>query len=472
MSQPSIAGPHAVLSFLCTRPVEGLLDNHRGYARQHGYEHVTVDATHVWGPRQPTLFRYHAIYHQLLQRPAGAWLLVLDSFAAIYWPHTLQAAFGAHESVVVAQANDDRIANPSMLALRNTPAVREQMRRLTLRVGEWACYVGADPDQPEGMLVAECFKPLPCPQALESGVLPNVQSIWPGAMYAPELHRVRPLAANAAPAWTQRDDGRWTPAADFDFRAVLNLVEEARDLHAGRTPAFLALAQEVPTAEPELHLNSGAPIGFISHYTANVAGYGRIHEHNFARWCRRHGYGYHLYRAIPDFLPPGIRGSWAKAHLVRQHFGEHDFVCWIDADVLAVNQSLGIESWVEGREAYAAMDHTAWTLNSSLVGLRDTPAMRALLDEVCARIEALEDRSSTHASGGDQTFFARSFDERGLIDAACVVGSLGGATSPIYATRDSMLVHFPAQYNDHRAATMAAWERWSLDNDAREAAGG
>jgi len=464
---------HAVLSFMGTRPVDGLLDNHRDYALQHGYAHDVVDGTHVWGPRQPTLFRYHAIYDQLLRRPAGGLLMVLDQFAVCYWPHALDAAFEAIDQLVASQAISVDLANPSMLLLRNTPAVQETMRAVVQRFGEWACYIGVDPDQPEAKLLTEFFTPHPSALPLSSGITPNIQSIWPGGMYAPHLHaNVRPLVANAAPTWHWREDARWAPEPDFDFRAVLNLVEEAKAARAGDTPGFIAHGQSAEPQEAEMHLHPQARIGFVSHYTTNVAGYGRIHERNFARYCRRHGYGYHLYRTVPDFIPSGIRGSWAKAHLMRRHFGEHDFLFWIDADVLAVDQSRGIDALLEGREAIAAMDHTAWVLNSSMVGVRNTAAMRAMIDDLCAQIEALEDRSSIWANGSDQTFFARSFEQHGLATGAGIVASVTLDASPIYATKQSALVHFPAQPNDHRAATMAVWDRWSLEADAADAAPG
>ena len=62
---------HIVLSFFSTRPVEGLERNHAGYAQAHGYEHVVVDGTGVFGERQGVLHRYHAIYQQLLRLPDG-----------------------------------------------------------------------------------------------------------------------------------------------------------------------------------------------------------------------------------------------------------------------------------------------------------------------------------------------------------------------------------------------------------------
>lgn len=460
--------PHTVLTYLGTRPVDGLIDNHRRYAERHGYRYAVVDGTHVWGPRQPTLFRYHAVHHHLIACPEGAWLLVLDQFAVVYRGLALEAVFGDADSLVVAQANNDALATTSMLLLRNVAAVRERLRQLILRIAHWAMRVGPDIDAPEVALVSEFFAPQPCTHVLPSGVTPNIQANWPGFHYHDQLHRVQPFAANDAPAWEHRD-GQWLCDPAYDFRGVLNLLEDARALEEGRPPPHVLLAEAKPADGDELHLNPEAEIAFVSLYTPNVASYGLIHERNFARYCRRHGYGYHLYRTVPSFVPPGVPGSWAKPHVMRRHLGQHAFLFWVDADVLAVLQATRMEPVIGDREALVGTDHTAWPMKSGMVGLRNTPAMHGLVEEVCRRIEAAEDRSSVHANGGDQTYFTWAFEARGLVTQACVVDSLSLDASPIYATRRSHLVHFPTQFNPFRAASMALWDRWSLENDAQAA---
>ena len=377
--------PATVLTTLATRPVPGLLDNHAAYARRHGYAHHIADATHVWGPRQPVFFRYHAIYHHLVQADEGSLLLVLDQFAVVYTPHALETVFAGIDSLVCAQPDDDALCNTSMLLLRNTATVREQARRLVEHVSHWAVRILQDNGQPENALVAHCFAPRPCAAPLDNGILANVQANWPAGSYYESLHRVRPFVASDAPVWTHAD-GQWTPTLDYDFRGVQNLVDEAAALAAGGQAPFLALAQAPVPPGDELHLNPGARIAFVSIYTPNIASYGRIHEESFARYCLRHGYGYHLYRRVPDFAG-GLTGSWAKPHLMRRHLADHEFLLWVDADILVMNPSLRMEPLAEGREALVGNDHAAWNMNSSVVGVRNSPAMHALVEDVCRQRE-------------------------------------------------------------------------------------
>ncbi|MES2530319.1 MAG: hypothetical protein V4636_04740 [Pseudomonadota bacterium] len=454
-----------VLTTLATRPVRGLVENHAAYARQYGYTHHVVDATHVWGPRQPVFFRYHAIYHHLLQLPEGSLLLVLDQFAVVYAPRSLEESFDGLDTLLCAEADNDALCNTSMLLLRNIPSVREQMRRLVDHISHWAVLILEDNDLPENALVNHVFATRPCSQPLPNGIYPNVQMTSPAGSYHESLHQVRPLVVNDAPSWYLRE-GRWVPRLDYDFRGVQNLVDEAAALAAGQRPPHIALSEAAAPPGDELHLNSGADIAFVSIYTPNIASYGRIHEESLARYCLRHGYGYHLYRKVPAFVGE-LTGSWAKPHLMRRHLAQHTFLLWIDADILAMDQSLPMEPLIGDRKALVGNDHTAWNMNSSIVGVRNTPAMHALIDDVCQQIEAAPDRSSVHANGGDQTYFARAFEARGLITQAQVVDALSLDAPAIYATTGSRFVHFPTQHAPLRAASMHAWNQWSLERDAQ-----
>lgn len=460
-----------ILTTLATRPVEGLVENHAAYARRYGYAHRIADSTHVWGPRQPVFFRYHAIYQHLAQADEGSLLLVLDQFAVVYWPRPLEEVFDGIDALVCAQPDDDALCNTSMLLLRNTAAVREQVRQLVDHVSHWAVRILEDNEQPENALVAHVFPPRPCALPLLNGIHANVQANWPAGSYYESIQGVRPLVASDAPTWRRAGAGnQWTPALDYDFRGVQNLVEDAAALAADERPPFLLLAGTTPPPEDDLHLNPGARIAFVSIYTHHIASYGRIHEESLARYCLRHGYGYHLYRKVPGFAN-GLTGSWAKPHVMRRHLAEHEFLLWIDADILAMNQSLRMEPLVDGRQALVGNDHTAWNMNSSVVGVRNTPAMHALVEDVCRQIEAAPDRSSVHANGGDQTYFANVFNAHGLVTEAQVVDTLSLDAPAIYATADSHFVHFPTQLTPQRAASMHLWNRRSLARDAYERGG-
>lgn len=455
---------HTVLTILANRPVDGLLDNHARYAHKWGYRHAIVDGTHIYGERQRVLHKYQVIFHHLVDMDEGGLLLVLDPFSVVYGGQALTEVAQGYDAIVTTQAPRSDLPAASGMIFRNAPAMRERMRALVLEFGKWAMSLPEYVDGAEVELLGRAFAPHPFVDSLTNGHFSSVQTIWDDGLSIDSLPDAAPLVAHNAPRW-RCVDGRWAPTADYDFRYVLALLDDAAVRESGRRPAaaddWQAAGQRERT--PALHINETAPIAFVSLHTANIAGYGDIHEENFVRYCRRHGYGYHAYREPPGFIPAGITANWAKLHLIREHLRQHAFVFWVDADVLAIDQRAPIDAVVQGRDFVIGLDHTAWALNSCMIGVRDVAPMREVVDQLCARIEAIGDRSSVYASGGDQQVIQEGLAHFGMLDARYIVDAMTLAVSPVYATRDSRFVHFPAQHNHYRAVTMRIWNRWSLD---------
>ncbi|KWI54509.1 hypothetical protein WT72_18070 [Burkholderia pseudomultivorans] len=453
---------HSVLTLLSHRPVDGLVANHERYARRHGYAHAIVDGTHVYGERQQVLHKYHAIARQLVAMEQGAVLLVLDPFSVVYSPHPLPDVAHGYDAIVTTQASRSSLPAASGMIFRNTLEVRERLRALIATLGAWAMHMPERRHDCEATLLAQCFPPLPFDVRLENGHFASAQTVWFDGLAIDSIAGAQPLVAHHAPEWRQVD-GAWVPAVDYDFRYVQALVDDAERFQRGEHPDAMGewrAAQQRPR-EPERHVNPGARIAFVSLHTSPIAGYGDLHEENFVRYCTRHGYAYHAYRTPPAFLPDGVDANWAKLHLIREHLPHHDFVFWVDADILAIDQRQPVDSVIAARDFVIGTDHTAWAVNSCMIGVRNVAPMRALVERICARIESFDDRSSVYASGGDQQAIYVELLESGMIDARYIVDAMTLAASPVYATRDSRFVHFPAQHNHYRAVTMRVWDRLS-----------
>ena len=457
-----------VLSLLPTKPVPGLVENHASYARQHGYRHVVIDGTHIYGERQQTLHRYHCIYQQLLSLPDGDQLLVLDVFSLIYTPHPLEAVAHGYDSLVTMRNPTLRpdLANSSGMLFRSTAAIREKLYALVQEIGKWATYMPEQAQKLEAQILGKIFPPISFIHHLENGYAFCIHGMWQGhdsntTWALDSIPLARPLVASQAPEWIHIN-GVWAPTPDYDFRYVQALLLMAQS--SGSTTQSLSEIFEqhsLSPQAPELHINPDAEIAFVSLFTPNIAGYGILHERSMLRYCERHGYGYHLYREAPAFLPGSVTANWAKAHLIRKHLKQHQFVLWIDADILAVQQASGMEKLLSGRDFITGMDHTAWAINSCIFGARNTPQMQAFVEQLCQRIEEVQDKSSIYASGGDQQILNEEMIQAGLLNANHVVDALSLGTSPIYATPEHRFVHFPMQINHYRAASMQVWEQLS-----------
>ncbi|MXN77039.1 hypothetical protein GR157_20150 [Burkholderia sp. 4701] len=456
---------HTVMTVLLNRPVDGLIDNHADYARSMGYRHVVVDGMHVYGPRQPVLFKYQAILHELTCLYGGDLLLVLDAFSVVFGRQPLDDVARGYDAIVTNQEPASPWPAASGMIFRNTLEVRERVRKLVLEFGHWACYLQDHVSGCEVSYLREAFNPLPFSELLANGHLASVQTIWDQGLAIDFLADAMPLVAHNAPRW-QCVDGQWRPTTDYDFRYVTALLEDASVVKAGGRPnaAEMWKIAQHRTREPALHINPGASIAFVTLHTANIAGYGDIHEENFERYCLRHGYGYHSYRVPPAFVPSGVTANWAKMHLIRHHLKDHAFVFWVDADILAINQAESIDAVIAGRDFVIGGDHTAWAVNSCMIGVRDTEAMRDVVEHMCMRIESTKNRSAVYSSGGDQQAIQEGMEHFGMLDVRYIVDAITLATSPVYASREHRFVHFPAQHNHYRAVSMQVWNRWSRES--------
>ena len=235
------------------------------------------------------------------------------------------------------------------------------------------------------------------------------------------------------------------------MREVNGALMQARPVL--QPPDYPALSDEAYTS-----INPQARIAFLTLYTHHIATYARVSEHNVRRYCERHGHAYHVYRALPEAIGPGINGSWVRTWLLQQHLAQHDWVIWVDADVVFRNQARPFEPLLQGRDLLLAKDVGAWGFNSGVMGFRNTPANLALLERIWARIGEVADKSQVYSSLGDQHYTNEVLKEEGLLGEHSVLDNLSLNTPPLLADEDTLLVHFVSLSEPYRSVYMAAMD--------------
>ena len=231
-----LASPHSVLTFLSHRPVDGLVDNHARYAQLHGYRHVTVDGTHVYGERQPILHKYHVIVAQLVAMEPDALLLVLDPFSVVFDPHALQDVAQGYDAIVTTQTPKSALPAASGMIFRNVPGVREQLRKLVVELGKWAMYLPERRHACEATLLAEHFAPLPFDMPLANGHFASVQTIWSDECAIDSIAGARPLVAPPG-ARVAASGGRLGAGCRLRFPLCGGARRRCRAIPARRSPA-------------------------------------------------------------------------------------------------------------------------------------------------------------------------------------------------------------------------------------------
>jgi hypothetical protein len=219
-------------------------------------------------------------------------------------------------------------------------------------------------------------------------------------------------------------------------------------------------------AAPYEVVNEHAPIALAMLYTPNIGEYGAIAERNLRRYCLRHGYALHLYRDIPADSGHNATGNWLKPWLLRRHLHAHDWIFWIDADVLVTDQRKPLESLLHDRDRVIAMD-ISWRFNSGIMGFRNTQQNRDVLAEVEQTISGIADKSNTYASGGDQDVFIKVLDRHGMALDGELLDCTTLNTPYQLQSRASFMVHYMHMWPSLRALAMRDGDRASQISDQR-----
>ncbi len=427
-----------VLSCL-TSAAPASLANHRHYAFAHGYRHEVIDLHDgPSGPQIQALQRYAHLLATLARLPEDALVLLLGENAAIVHPVPLPHLMRGRQCLLVATAGPAPQANAQ--CWRNTPASRAQLAALLER-----CHLGSGPFPGEAELLAG-LPWQPWHQTID-GICPVMST---GPNVDPRWSVVPTFAVSL-------DDSTHSPpelGIVPRFREALFSHINDCQLHArqpfGFAPAGCAALPARSTFNP------GHPVALVTLYTPGIACYGRIAETSFRRYCEQHGYTLHVYRDIPPEIGLQGSGNWFKPWLLHAWLAHHEWVIWLDADVLVADPDRPIEPLLHGRDCLLARDIGQWPFNSGIMGFRRTPATLALLASLMARIAAMPDRSGVYTANGDQFQFIRAMREHGLLASTPVDSPLVFNTPWFMRSPSSFLVHYFGMWTHMRALMMRA----------------
>jgi len=441
------------LSFL-SRQDDAVLRNHAHYCRLFGYPHQWVSADHVAHPALRASARYSQLLRRLRALAEGDWLLFLDGDSVVFHPVAVDILMEGRDLLAVEAppvGDHAGLAMTNMMALRNTPANRAMLHRMIADASQVIALAAERLDEaarlrPQGLLGCN---------AVVGDIYVNVS--WRIAQW----FHARIFVVNLAPLPMASPEGRLHDDMLHDLQLQRLLVEQVNGalMHGHpvlQPPAYPELSSEAVTT-----CNAGADIAFLTLYTHHVSSYARVSEHNVKRYCERHGYAYHVYRAVPPEIDPGINGSWVRTWLLQRHLPAHRWVIWIDADTIFLNQSRRVEPLLEGRDLLLGKDVGAWPFNSGVMGFRNTGRNASLLASIWDRICAVGDKSTVYSSQGDQYYTNEVLLAEGLIDENSVLDNLSINTPPQLATEETLLVHFINLGEPYRSVYMAALDTLS-----------
>lgn len=426
-----------VISFFADDNARASFENHRRYCARRGYAHEYVDASAIGWSHLHMLLKYQVLLRTLRASAEGDFVLLLtqDCLLLRDIPCETLMRDESREWLVSYRDGESVDVMAAFQLWRNTAASRERVERLCggAKFG-WALASESE--------LLRALDPLPFNVAID-GHVPVVLA-----------------ALDVSPVWSEWSafalalaDIRDAPKNQPVFADLRDLfAEHINDCQARGLPYLALPPPEAGEARYEA-VNADAPIALAMLYTSNIREYGAIAERNLRRYCERHGYALHLYREVPPEAGLGASGNWIKPWVLLRHLPEHEWLFWIDADVLVVDQGKPLESLLTNRERVIATD-MSWNFNSGIMGFRNTRHNLDVLTEIEQTIGAIADKSSTYASGGDQDVFIKVLQRHGLAEDRDLLDCTTINTPYQLQGRDSFMVHYMHMWPSLRALAM------------------
>ncbi|MDR5797414.1 hypothetical protein QCE49_28860 [Caballeronia sp. LZ008] len=431
-----------LVSCFSDRNATSSLDNHIEYCRRanakHRFEPISgcVDSLEL-----RTLYKYQLLNDVLREAEEGELVIFATENALFLRFHDFEPIM-ADRDVLVTKGHFG--INTEMFVLRNNEENRRMIRGFAAQCRKYFEY-GKFVTEEE---LLEALPTMPDWDDL-NGVVP-IASMW--ASQHPDIRGREVVAVSIV--YTPRLYSKYGPL----WRAVF--ARHVSACHASGDLRFFddAAPMSSDSNEPLSVYQPVRPIAVVMLYTPNIASYARFGEASLRAYCEQHGYTLYVHREVPADFGRDACGNWAKPFLLSKYLPQHEWVFWMDADIIAMNRSVKLEKFTEGRERVLTADICGWRFNSGVMGFRNTEANTNVLDAVLAKVREIEDIQYTFSSQGDQYVFMEQLIAHGLcpeMDSPELVSFRELNTPWYYADRNTFLCHFHGLSTEMRALFMS-----------------
>ncbi|SAK93744.1 galactosyl transferase GMA12/MNN10 domain protein [Caballeronia fortuita] len=431
-----------LVSCFSDRNATSSLDNHVEFCRRtHAKHRFEPISSCVESVELRTLYKYQLLSDMLREAEEGE-IIVFATESALFVRFQDFAPLMADRDVLFTKGHFG--INTEIFVLRNNEENRRIARELAARCRKYYEY---------GKFVTEeeLLEGLPTVSDWDElhGVVP-IASMWSGQH--PDLHN-RPVIAVSL-VYTPRLYSKYGPLWRAMFARHLNACHASGELRVFERAA--------PVSEDSNEAFSvyqpGRSIAVVMLYTPNIASYARFGEASLRAYCEQHGYTLYVHRDVPPDFGRDACGNWAKPFLLSKYLPRHEWVFWMDADIIAMNRSVKLETFTEGRERVLTADICGWSFNSGVMGFKNNETNAQALDAVLAKVHEVEDVQYTFSSNGDQYIFMQELTARGLCPAmeSPELVSFRDLNTPwYYANPNTFLCHFHGLSAEMRALFMS-----------------
>ena len=173
--------------------------------------------------------------------------------------------------------------------------------------------------------------------------------------------------------------------------------------------------------EPMLQKHYSDDLCIISLYTKEIEDQGKISAKSIQNYCDKHKISYHIYTKPPL---SEASGNWSKSILISSKLKEYSTVMWLDADIVITNKDYNIRNLLSSfnQEIILCKDISKGHLfNSGAMIFKNSKFSNFILEQITLHILSIDNKTSVHVNGGDQSIFGAYLNEYGREDVDYVI---------------------------------------------------
>lgn len=137
-------------------------------------------------------------------------------------------------------------------------------------------------------------------------------------------------------------------------------------------------------------------IAIVSLYDENFKELGKYSDLNKQRYAEKHGYDLFLYHSLLDKKRPA---SWSKIKALEKHLNNYDWLFWVDADALIMNDSIKLESLIDTKFNFIiAQQERSKHTNCGVFFIRNSDWSKRLLKDIYAQKQFINHKNWEQAA--------------------------------------------------------------------------
>lgn len=203
--------------------------------------------------------------------------------------------------------------------------------------------------------------------------------------------------------------------------------------------------------------NSGNKNAVVLQYTPEIKEFGIYSETNLKKYCEYNNITLYVYRDLTQYLKDmKVSGAWCKPWLLLENFDKHEYIAWVDSDIL-----ISKEYKMNFSGDVSVYADPIFYFNSGFMIFKTTEKNKILLNDIIESFKSIDgELSGVYTHGGDQPRFIEKIKE--LYPDNTPMSNLNGNSHPLIPIKmspykNNVMIHFMGYDKVFRKNVMKAY---------------